>query len=100
MRVNRVKVGIKDLKQFLNDIKETMEKLERGEKVKKMGVYLTSLEALRKVLTPKRFKLLHTIKTKKPNSIKHLARITKRTVKSTKDDINNYNGPQFLDRAT
>jgi len=47
-----------------------MKKIERGEKAQKeTGVYFTSLEAFKKVLTPKRMELLHVIKTEKPGSI-------------------------------
>lgn len=88
MKVRRVKIRIKSIKAVLEDAKETMKKIERGEKVKKhTGVYFTSLEAFRKAVTPKRLELLHTIKTKKPHSINHLARIAKRAVKNVADDI-------------
>ncbi|OGP65379.1 MAG: hypothetical protein A3K22_04470 [Deltaproteobacteria bacterium RBG_16_42_7] len=88
MKVKRVKIGIKSAKEVLEDFARTAEAIERGEKVKKRaGVYFTSLEAFRKAVTPKRLELLHTIKTKKPHSINHLARIAKRAVKNVADDI-------------
>jgi predicted transcriptional regulator len=51
------------------------------------GVYFTSFEAFRKALTPKRLELLHIIKTKKPSSINHLARLTKRDIKNIAEDV-------------
>jgi len=88
MRVKKIKIGIKDLKTALEDFVKTGEAIERGEKVKKeTGVYFTSFEAFRKVLTPKRLELLHTIKTRKPSSIHELARMAKRDVKNVADDV-------------
>lgn len=88
MRVKKIKIGIKDLKTALEDFVKTGEAIERGEKVKKeSGVYFTSFEAFRKVLTPKRLELLHTIKTRKPSSIRELARMAKRDVKNVADDV-------------
>jgi len=60
MRVKRVKIGIKSLENVLEDTKEVMKKLERGEKVKpEKGLYFESIEGFRKALTPKRLELLH-----------------------------------------
>ncbi|TAL22593.1 MAG: MarR family transcriptional regulator [Nitrospirae bacterium] len=88
MRVKKIKIGIKDLKTALEDFVKTGEAIERGEKVKKeSGVYFTSFVAFRKVLTPKRLELLHTIKTRKPSSIHELARMAKRDVKNVADDV-------------
>ena len=88
MKVIKIKIGIKDLKTALEDFVKTGEAIERGEKVKKeSGVYFTSFEAFRKILTPKRLELLHTIKTRKPSSIHELARMAKRDVKNVADDV-------------
>jgi predicted transcriptional regulator len=90
MRVKRIQIGIKDLKTMLGDFVKTGEAIDRGEKVKPVKgakVYFTSFEALRKVLTPKRLELLHTIKTKKPESINELARMAKRDLKNVSDDV-------------
>lgn len=88
MRVKRVKIGIKSLEDFLNDAKETMKKLERGEKVKaEKGLYFESIEGFRKALTPKRLELLHTIKERQPKSLQELSRLTNRDIKSIVTDI-------------
>ena len=88
MKVKKIKIGIKSLEEVLDDTKIVMEKLERGENVKKQtGIYFTSIEAFRKALTPKRLELLHLIKTKKPSSINELARIAKRNIKNVADDV-------------
>ncbi|HLE08780.1 MAG TPA: hypothetical protein VI914_04055 [Thermodesulfobacteriota bacterium] len=88
MKVRKVRIGIKGLEEALGDAKEAMKKLKRGEKAKKeRGIYFTSIEAFRKALTPKRLELLHSIKTKRPESINELARMVKRDVKNVADDI-------------
>lgn len=88
MKVKKVRIGIKSIEEVLGEAKETMKKLERGEKVKKeTGVYFTSFEAFRKALTPKRLELLHIVKTKNPSSINELARMAKRDIKNIADDV-------------
>jgi predicted transcriptional regulator len=88
MRIKKIKIGFKDVKTALAEFAERAEAIERGEKVKKeTGVYFTSFEAFRKILTPKRLELLHIIKTRKPSSINELARIAKRDVKNVADDV-------------
>jgi predicted transcriptional regulator len=90
MKIKKIKIGIKDLKTMLDDFVKTGEAIERGEKPKPAKgpeVNFTSFEALRKVLTPKRLELLHTIKTKKPSSINELARMAKRDLKNVADDV-------------
>ena len=88
MRVKKVKIGIKRLEDFLDDAKETMKKIERGEKVKtEKGLYFESIEGFRKALTNKRLELLRIIKEKHPKSLQELARMTKRDMKSIVTDI-------------
>ena len=88
MRVKRVKIGIKSLENVLEDTKEVMKKLERGEKVKpEKGLYFESIEGFRKALTPKRLELLHLIREKQPRSIQELTRLSKRDIKSVATDI-------------
>src|SRR3990170_5630388 len=70
MRVKTVRIGIKDMQTALDDFVRTAEAIERGEKVKKRtGVYFTSMEAFRKVLTVRRMDLLRLIREKKPTSL-------------------------------
>ncbi len=89
MKVKRIKIGIKDLKNVLDDFVQTGEAIEKGKKVRKeKGIYFTNFEAFRRALTPKRLELLHIIKTKKPSSINELARLAKRDIKNVVDDVN------------
>ncbi|MBE7444022.1 MAG: MarR family transcriptional regulator [Planctomycetia bacterium] len=88
MIVKRVKIGIKSLEDVLEDTKEAMKKLERGEKVKpEKGLFFESIEGFRKALTLKRLELLRLIREKQPESMQALARLSKRDIKSVATDI-------------
>ena len=88
MKIKRVKIGIKSVKEVLEDFVKTGEAIKRGEIVKKeKGVFFESIEGFRKALTPKRLELLHLIKEKHPESLQELARLTKRDMKSIVTDI-------------
>jgi predicted transcriptional regulator len=88
MRVKRVKIGIKSFENFLEDAKDTMKKLERGEKVKKSrGIYFENLAAFRRALTEKRLEILHVIKKEHPVSVYELARILNRDTKNVTQDL-------------
>lgn len=88
MRVKRVRIGIKNMDSFLDDFVRTAQAIERGEKVKTTrGIYFTSLEAFRKVLTPQRMSLLRLIREEKPGSLHQLARLSRRNIKNVSDDV-------------
>ena len=88
MKVKKVKIGIKSVREGLKDFVAAGTAIERGEKVKKeKGVYFESIEGFRKALTPKRLELLHLIKEKHPKSLQELSRIAKRDIKSIVTDI-------------
>src|SRR4030066_1146536 len=88
MRAKKVKIGIRNVESSMANFVKTAEAVKRGEKVKKeSGVYFTSLEALRKVLTPQRMALLRLIREKKPVSLHGLARLARRNIKNVSDDV-------------
>jgi len=88
MRVKRVRIGIKDMNSFMDDFVRTAQAIKRGEKVKKSrGIYFTSLEAFRKVLTVQRMSLLRLIREEKPASLHQLARLSRRNIKNVSDDV-------------
>jgi predicted transcriptional regulator len=93
MKVKNIKIAIKSDAEFFKEVKEVWKKLEGGEKVKKHeGISFESLEAMRKVLTEERLKILKTIKKDHPSSIYALAKMLHRDIKNTFDDV------QFLAR--
>ena len=88
MKVKKVKIGIKSVREALKDFVAAGTAIERGEKVKKeKGVYFENIEGFRKALTPKRLELLHLIKEKHPKSLQELSRLAKRDIKSIVTDI-------------
>ena len=88
MKVKKVKIGIKSLKEVLEDFAETAEAIERGEKVKRRrGYYFENLAAFRRALTEKRLEVLHVIKREKPSSVYALAKLLKRDVKNVTQDL-------------
>ncbi|MBI4837861.1 MAG: ArsR family transcriptional regulator [Nitrospirae bacterium] len=94
MKIRNVKISIKSEDELFNEVKEVCGKLERGEKVKKHeGISFESLEAMRKVLTEERLKILKTIKKDHPKSIYELAKMLHRDIKNTFNDV------QFLAQA-
>ena len=98
MKALNIKIGIKSLDQALNDFQNTADKLMEGKAAKKKsGVYFTSVEAFRKALTPKRMELLHIIRTKKPESMRNLARIAHRDIKNVSDDVKYLSGLGLLE---
>ncbi len=90
MRVKKVKIGIKSVKDVFSDVKGTVNKIESGERLKPVTepeMYFTSFEGVRKALTPKRLELLHIIKTERPSSVNELARMAHRDIKNVTADV-------------
>ena len=88
MKIKKVQIGIKGVKQALNDFVRAGAAIERGEKVKReVGIYFENIAAFRKALTPKRLELLHLIKTRRPKSLQEIARFARRNVKNIATDI-------------
>src|SRR5208283_2182819 len=88
MKVRNIKVAIKSDEDILKEIKDVVGKIERGEKVKKQeGISFDSIDAMRKVLTEERLKVLRAIKKKHPESVYELAKKLKRDIKNTFNDV-------------
>lgn len=89
MKVKNVTIGIKSIEEVLNNAKDVMERLERGEKVRKRkpGIYFESLEVMRKAITHERVKIIKVIKDKHPQSIYELAKLLGRNLKNVADDV-------------
>jgi len=89
MKIKNITIGIKSVKEGLHEFAGAVEAMRRGEPPcrKRDGVYFVSLEAMRKVLTPKRLELLHIIRESRPESIYALVQIAKRDLKNVQDDV-------------
>lgn len=94
MKISNIKIAIKSDEELFSDIKAVWGKLEACEKVKKHeSISFESLDAMRKVLTEERLRILKTIKKEHPKSIYELAKMIHRDIKNTFNDV------QFLSEA-
>jgi len=88
MSVRDVRVSIKTKEDLFNEIKGVWGKLEKGKQVKKHeGISFENIEAMRKILSEERFRILRTIKKEHPKSIYELAKLLNRDIKNTFDDV-------------
>lgn len=88
MKIKKIKIAIKSDEELFGEVNAVWEKAERREKVKKHeGLYFENLEAMRKVLTENRLRILKIIKKEHPSSVYELAKILKRDIKNTYDDV-------------
>jgi predicted transcriptional regulator len=88
MKIKKIQIGIKGIKEALDDFMRAGEAIEKGKKVKReIGIYFENIAAFRKALTPKRLELLHLIKTRHPKSLQEIARFARRNVKNIATDI-------------
>ena len=88
MKVRKIDIGIKGLKESLKDFAETWKKLEAGKKVRKEeGIYFDSIDTMRAVLTNKRLQILKVIREQKPLSVYELAKILGRDLKNVNQDL-------------
>jgi len=93
MRVRDIRISIKTKEDLFNEVKGVWERLEKGEQVKKHeGISFENIEAMRKILSEERLRILKTIKKQHPGSIYELAKFLNRDIKNTFDDV------QFLAR--
>jgi predicted transcriptional regulator len=94
MRVKNIKIAIKSEKELFDEVKGVWEKVQKREKVRKNeAVYFENFEAMRKILTDERIRILKVIKTEHPASIYELAKKLRRDIKNTFNDV------QFLAQA-
>lgn len=85
-----LEIKIKSLEQADADFLEVIKNVQAGKKLPRVRapeVYFTSLEAVRALLTDKRFELLHLIRKHSPRSINQLASIAGRDFKNVHTDI-------------
>lgn len=81
-------IQIKAAAETLEGFRETFKAAHAGRRViRRAGVYFTSIEAARNLLTPNRLALLRVVRTKRPGSIYELAKITGRDLKNVQEDL-------------
>jgi len=82
-------IEIKQVHEVLGDLREAFKIAASKRPVHRArpGVYFTSIEAARNLLTPNRLALLRAIRTRRPQSVYGLAKIVKRHLKNVQDDV-------------
>lgn len=89
MKVRNITIGIQPLEDGLGEFSRVVRSIQHGRPPakKREQVNFVSLDAMRKVLTPKRFELLHAIREKGPDSVYELAQLVKRDIKNVQVDV-------------
>ena len=83
-----LEIRIKSREQADAEFIETFKGAQSGRKVpSRRGIYFTSLEAVRALLTDKRLALLHLVREHAPKSINQLAKIAGRNFKNVYSDV-------------
>ena len=81
-------IKIKSVGEALEGFRETFKAYETGRRVsRREGVYFTSIEAARNLLTRNRLALLKAIRTQHPGSIYELAKTLNRDLKNVQEDL-------------
>ena len=88
MKVKRIDIGIKRLKDSLRDFAETWKSVESGKRVRKEeGIYFESIDDMRSVLTNNRLAILRVIRENKPKSVYELSKMLGRNLKNVNEDL-------------
>jgi len=81
-------IQIKSAGEALEGFRATFKDVEAGRRVsRREGLYFTSIEAARNLLTPNRLALLRTVRSGRPGSIYELAKMVGRDLKNVRDDL-------------
>jgi predicted transcriptional regulator len=88
MKLKKIDIGIKDLRESLKDFAHAWKGLEAGKRVGiEKGLYFDSIDTMRGILTNNRLLILRTIREEKPNSVYELAKILGRDLKNVNQDL-------------
>ena len=88
MKVRDIRISIKSKEDLFDEVKGVWKKLEKGGSVKRHeGISFENIETMRKILSEERLRILKTIKKEHPKSIYELAKLLRRDIKNTFDDV-------------
>ena len=93
MKVRKLRIGIRDFDETLDEAAKTVKAVSAGKKVKPKGhrLFFTSPEALRRFLTPKKIELIRLIRKRHPHSINQLAALAHRDFKRVYEEVMSLN---------
>ena len=81
-------IQIKSVGTALEGFRRTFKDVAAGRRVERReGVYFTSIEAARNLLTRNRLALLRAVRSGRPGSIYELAKMVDRDLKNVQDDL-------------
>jgi predicted transcriptional regulator len=81
-------IKIKPVGEALEGFRQTFKAVAAGRRISRRdGVYFTSIEAARNLLTPNRLALLRAIRAERPGSTYALAKRLKRDLKNVQQDL-------------
>src|SRR5213592_4789294 len=81
-------IQIKSAGDALDGFRDTFKAVEARRRIsRREGVYFTSIEAARNLLTPNRLALLRAVRSGRPGSIYELAKMVRRDLKNVQDDL-------------
>src|SRR2546425_11610677 len=81
-------IQIKSAGDALDGFRDTLKAAEARRRIsRREGVYFTSIEAARNLLTPNRLALLRAVRSERPGSIYELSRMVKRDLKNVQEDL-------------
>lgn len=88
MKIKKIIVEIKPLKETLKEFAETYSKLKKGHKIaSKKSLSFSDVDTFRQFFSRKRMELLKLIKHASPGSIYKLAQLSDREYKNVHDDV-------------
>ena len=89
MRIKHLNLKIETKTKFFDRVGKRLSAIDKGQASGKLEEALSfeSVEAFRKILTPKRMELLKIIRHERPSSIYALAKLARRDIKNVRDDI-------------
>ena len=81
-------IQIKSAGDALDGFRDAFKAVEARRRInRREGVYFTSIEAARNLLTPNRLALLRAVRSGRPGSIYELAKMVRRDLKNVQDDL-------------
>jgi predicted transcriptional regulator len=84
----KLTIQIKSTGEALKGFRDAFKVLEAGRRIsRREGVYFTSIEAARNLLTPHRLALLRAVRAGRPGSIYELAKMVNRDLKNVQSDL-------------
>lgn len=86
--VNEIQIEVKPFEESIKEAIKVFKDISKGKTIKKTKrIVFENIETLRSIITPKRVKLMHCIRTQNPESIYDLAKITNRKWRAVANDI-------------